>query len=78
MPKIRKPNGGFTQAMHAVFDKGVQLTHWDSRKDNTLSAFWCSQQGRDLRSGKIPKDTKRFELRTRAFITPPRLKKEAA
>lgn len=72
--KIHKPDGSFLQTMHAVFDKGVQLTHWDTRKDNTIAAFLRSQQGKDLRSGKIAKDTQRFELRSKVFITPPKEK----
>lgn len=70
--KIKLPKGGFAQSFHAVFDSGKQLTHWDTRKDNTLSSFWRSNQGKDFRSGKIPKDTKRFSVQTKFFTTPPR------
>lgn len=74
--KIKRPDGSFAQMMWAVFDNGEQVSHWDPRRDNTVAAFNRSQIGRDFRRGKIPRDSKRFTIESKWFVTPARERKK--
>jgi hypothetical protein len=73
--KIKLKNGGFARLMHAVFDSGTQLTHWDMRKDNTLAAFKRSGPGQKLhheaKAGRAW-GVGRFTVKSQFFTTPPR------